>query len=160
MSAKSYRLATKDDIALILDFIHALARYEKLEHEVTATPELLLEWLFERKTADVIFAVDESGKEVGFALFFHNFSTFLGKGGIYLEDLFVLPEYRNLGFGKFLLKSLAQIAKARDCGRLDLSCLDWNENAIAFYKRCGSTVMDEWTGYRFSGESLDKLAQD
>ena len=159
MSTKQFRQATRDDIPLILKFIKDLAHFEKLDNEVTATHELLDEWLFARNTAEVIFALDETGNEVGFALFYHNFSTFLGKGGIYLEDLFVLPEYRKLGFGKFLLHTLAQIALERGCGRLDLSCLDWNTNAIEFYKKFGCTVLDDWTGYRFSGAALEKLAQ-
>ena len=159
MSTKQYRSATRADIPLILKFIKDLAHFEQLDDEVSATPELLDEWLFARKTAEVIFALDETGNEVGFALFYHNFSTFLGKGGIYLEDLFVLPEYRKLGFGKFLLQTLAQMAQERGCGRLDLSCLDWNKNAIEFYKKFGCTVLDDLTGYRFTGASLAKLAQ-
>lgn len=159
MSTKSYRFAKREDVPLILKFIHDLAHFEQLEDQVSATPELLEDWLFARKCAEVIFALDEQGNEVGFALFFHNFSTFLGKGGIYLEDLFVIPEYRKLGYGKFLLHSLAQIALERQCGRLELSCLDWNTNAINFYTKLGSTVMDDWTTYRFTGASLENLAK-
>ena len=158
--AKTYRFAARNDIPLILKFIKDLAHFEQLGDQVTATPELLEEWLFERRTAEVIFAIDDTGDEVGFALFFYNFSTFLGKGGIYLEDLFVIPEYRKQGFGKFLLSTLANIAIERKCGRLDLSCLDWNKNAIEFYKKHGCVVLDDWTGYRFTGDSLNKLAQD
>ena len=156
----SYRFAARNDIPLILKFIKDLAHYEHLDNEVTATPELLEEWLFNRNTAEVIFAIDKTGNEVGFALFFYNFSTFLGKGGIYLEDLFVLPEYRSQGFGKLLLRTLAKIATERKCGRLDLSCLDWNTPAINFYKKMGCIVMDDWTGYRFTGAALAKLAAE
>lgn len=157
MADKTYRFATVEDVPLILKFIKDLAHFEHLEGEVSATPELLTEWLFDRKVADVIFALDSNENEVGFALFFYNFSTFLGKGGIYLEDLFVIPEYRKLGYGKFLLHSLAQIALSRNCGRLELACLDWNTNAINFYTKLGCKVMDDWTTYRFSGESLMNL---
>ena len=127
--------------------------------EVVATEELLREWIFEKKKAEVIFAL-EDGKEIGFALFFHNFSTFLGRAGIYLEDLFVKPEYRNKGYGKGLLKKLAQIAKERGCGRLEWWCLDWNKPSIDFYLSLGAEPMDEWTTYRIAGETLDKLARE
>lgn len=157
---KSYRFAERKDVPLILQFIKDLAHYEHLENEVTATPELLEEWLFDRKAAEVIFAIDGTGNEVGFALFFYNFSTFLGKSGIYLEDLFVLPHYRSHGFGKFLLSTIAKLVIERGCGRLDLSCLDWNTPAINFYTKLGCTVLDDWTGYRFSSDSLAKLAAE
>lgn len=117
------------------------------------------EWLFEKKKAEVIFAV-LNGKEIGFALFFHNFSTFLGRAGIYLEDLYVLPEFRGHGFGKAILKKLAQIARKRGCGRLEWWCLDWNKPSIAFYKSLGAEAMDDWTVYRIAGETLDKLANE
>ena len=126
------RFANENDTQIILGFIKALAEYEKMSNEVVATPELLKEWIFEKKKAEVIFAV-ENGKEVGFALFFHNFSTFLGKAGIYLEDLFVLPEHRGKGYGKALLKYLAQTTVERGCGRLEWCCLDWNKPSIDFY---------------------------
>lgn len=158
MSIKKYRFAKRKDVPLILKFIKDLAHYEHMENDVVATPELLEVWLFDRKVAEVIFALTPEGNEVGMALFFHNFSTFLGKGGIYLEDLFVLPEYRKVGYGTFLLKSLAEIALERQCGRLELSCLDWNAPAIKFYTGLGSTVMDDWTTYRFTGQSLENLA--
>ena len=119
MESILFRFANKDDVPLILRFIRELAAYEKMLDDVTATEELLREWLFEKNKAEVIFAV-EGEKEIGFALFFHNFSTFLGKAGIYLEDLYVLPEYRGKGYGKGLLKKLAQITMERGCGRLDL----------------------------------------
>ena len=153
-----YRFATKEDTGLILEFIRALAVYEKMEGQVVATEELLKEWIFEKGKAEVIFAVCD-GKEVGFALFFHNFSTFLGRAGIYLEDLFVLPEYRGKGFGKGLLKVLAKITKERGCGRLEWSCLDWNEPSIEFYKALGALPMDDWTVYRVTGDTLENLAK-
>lgn len=154
----NYRYATENDVPLIHRFIVELAKYEKLENEVVATEELLREWIFEKKKAEVIFAL-EGDKEVGFALFFHNFSTFLGRAGLYLEDLFVLPEYRSKGYGKALLKTLAKIAVDRGCGRLDWCCLDWNKPSIEFYKSLGALSLDEWTTYRLSGETLENLAK-
>ena len=154
----NYRFATVDDTKLILDFIKQLAIYEKMEGEVVATEELLKEWIFEKRKAEVIFAL-EGDREVGFALFFHNFSTFLGRSGIYLEDLFVLQEYRSQGYGKGLLKILAKITVERGCGRLEWCCLDWNKPSIDFYKYLGAMPMDEWTTYRLTGETLQKLSQ-
>lgn len=151
-----FRSAKREDIPLILQFIRDLAAYEEMLDEVAATEELLEEWLFERKTAEVLFAVAD-GEEAGFALFFHNFSTFLGRGGIYLEDLFVKPEYRGRGIGKAILKKLAQIALERGCGRLEWSCLNWNRPSIDFYLSLGAKAMDEWTGYRVTGETLKTL---
>ena len=153
-----YRFATVKDVPLIMNFIMLLAEYEKLENEVVATEELLKEWIFEKKKAEVIFAL-EGEKEVGFALFFHNFSTFLGRSGIYLEDLFVLPEYRNKGYGKGLLKALAKITVERGCGRLDWCCLDWNKPSIDFYRSLGAVPLEEWTIYRLAGETLQNLAE-
>ena len=155
----NYRYATENDCALILSFIRALAVYEKMEDEVIATEDLLREWIFEKKKAEVIFAL-EDGVEVGFALFFHNFSTFLGRAGIYLEDLFVLPEYRGKGYGKGLIRTLAQIAVERGCGRLEWWCLDWNRPSIDFYLGLGAEPMDEWTTYRVAGERLLALAEE
>ena len=152
------RFANEDDCALILEFIKALAAYEKMSDEVVATESLLREWIFDKQKAEVIFAC-EDGKEVGFALFFHNFSTFLGRAGIYLEDLFVLPEYRGKGYGKGLLKKLAQIAEERGCGRLEWWCLDWNQPSIDLYKSLGAEPMDEWTTYRLTGEKLKEMAK-
>ena len=152
------RYAERKDTAIILSFIKDLAVYENMLDQVVATEELLGEWLFEKKAAEVIFAL-EDGKEVGFALFFHNFSTFLGRAGIYLEDLFVLPEYRGKGYGKGLLRKLAQIALERGCGRLEWACLDWNKPSIDFYLSLGAQPMDEWTTYRLTGETLHKMAQ-
>ena len=159
MSRVTFRSAEAADTGLILKFIRALAVYEKLEHEVVATEETLRHWLFEKQGAQVIFLM-EDGKEVGFALYFHNFSTFLGRSGIYLEDLFVLPEYRGRGYGKALLCRLAAIAREEGCGRLEWSCLDWNQPSIDFYKRMGARPMDEWTVYRVSGAGLDALAEE
>ena len=149
----NYRYANINDVDLILFFIRQLAEYENMENEVVATPELLKEWLFEKKVAEVIFAVEKEN-EGGFALFFHNFSTFLGKAGIYLEDLFVLPEFRGKGHGKNLLKILSRIAVERGCGRVEWCCLDWNNPSIDFYKSFGAVPMDEWTIYRLTGENL------
>ena len=152
------RYAERKDTAIILNFIKDLASYENMLDQVVATEALLEEWLFEKKAAEVIFAL-EDGKEVGFALFFHNFSTFLGRAGIYLEDLFVLPEYRGRGYGKGLLRKLAQIALERGCGRLEWACLDWNKPSIDFYLSLGAQPMDEWTTYRLTGDTLRKMAE-
>lgn len=152
------RFATEQDTELILGFIKGLAEYEKLADEVVATPEILREWIFEKKKAEVIFALD-NGKEVGFALFFHNFSTFLGRSGIYLEDLFVLPEYRGKGHGKTLLKELARITVERGCGRLEWCCLDWNKPSIDFYLSLGAKPLDDWTIYRMTGDELKNFAK-
>ncbi|HJB60237.1 MAG TPA: GNAT family N-acetyltransferase, partial [Candidatus Ruminococcus gallistercoris] len=138
-------------------FIRALAAYEKMEDQVIADETLLETWIFEKRKAEVLLAF-EGGTPVGFALFFHNFSTWLGRAGIYLEDLFVLPEYRGRGYGKLLLKRLARIAVQRGCGRLEWACLDWNEPSIAFYKSVGATALDEWTTYRVTGDALLALA--
>lgn len=153
----TFRFAQPEDAALILRFIRGLAEYEKMTDEVVATEELLREWIFEKGKAEVLFSVAD-GTEVGFALFFHNFSTFLGRAGIYLEDLFVLPEHRGHGYGKALLKRLAAITVERGCGRLEWSCLDWNAPSIAFYKSMGAVPMDEWTVYRLTGETLQRAA--
>ncbi len=154
----AYRYATENDIGKILAFVRQLAVYEHMEDQVIATEDLYREWLFEKGKAEVIFAL-EGDTEVGIALFFHNFSTWLGRAGIYLEDLFVLPEYRGKGYGKGLLKQLAKIAVERGCGRLEWSCLDWNQPSIDFYLSLGATPMDEWTVYRLTGDTLAKLAE-
>ena len=154
----TFRYATEDDCDLILDFIKALAEYEKLADQVVATEDLLREWIFEKKKSEVIFAC-EDGKEVGFALFFHNFSTFLGRAGIYLEDLFVLPDYRDKGYGKALLRKLAQITIERGCGRLEWACLDWNKASIDFYLSLDAEPMSEWTTYRLTGKTLENMAK-
>lgn len=153
-----FRFANIEDVSKILFFIKELADYEKLLNEVVATEELLKEWIFEKKKAEVIFILEDE-KEVGFALFFHNFSTFLGRAGLYLEDLFVLPEYRGKGYGKSLLKELAKIAIERGCGRLEWWCLDWNKPSIDFYLSLGAEAMEDWTVYRLTGDNLKKLAK-
>lgn len=158
MQKHAFRYATEKDVAKILEFIKGLADYEHMSDDVIATEELLKEWIFEKKKAEVIFVL-EGDEEVGFALFFHNFSTFLGRAGIYLEDLFVRPEHRGKGYGKALLKELARIAVERGCGRLEWSCLDWNQPSIDFYLSVGAVPMDEWTVYRATGETLKKLAE-
>lgn len=158
MSELMIRQAERKDCAMILSFIKALAEYENMLDEVVADEALLEEWIFDKQKAEVIFAV-EDGKEVGFALFFHNFSTFLGRAGIYLEDLFVLPEYRGKGYGKALLKKLAEITVERGCGRLEWSCLDWNQPSIDFYLSLGAVRMDDWTTYRMTGETLKKFTK-
>ena len=158
MSNTKFRFATRQDVALILNFIKNLAEYENMSSDVIADEKTLEEWIFDKQKAEVIFAL-EDGIEVGFALFFHNFSTFLGRAGIYLEDLFVLPNYRKRGHGKALIKEIARIAVERGCGRLELSCLDWNTPSIDFYLSLGATKMDDWTVYRFTGNSLKNLAK-
>lgn len=150
------RYANRQDVPLILDFIKELADYEHLLGEVVADEKTLEEWLFDKEKAEVIFAMAD-GKEVGFALFFHNFSTFLGRAGIYLEDLFVRPEYRGRGYGKGLLVKLAQIAVERGCGRLEWWCLDWNQPSKDFYLSMGAEPMEDWTVYRIAGDTLQKL---
>jgi len=152
------RSATKDDVPIVAELIRGLARYEKLEHEVVMTEDLLAAGLFgERPYAEVVLAVDEH-RPVGFALFFHNFSTFLGMPGIYLEDLFVVPEERGSGVGRGLLEHLARLAVDRGCGRLEWAVLDWNRDAIAFYERLGARPNSDWTVYRLTGEALTTLA--
>ena len=153
----SIRFAAREDIPTILEFIRALAAYEKMEDQVIADETLLETWIFEKRKAEVLLAF-EGGTPVGFALFFHNFSTWLGRAGIYLEDLFVLPEYRGRGYGKLLLKRLARIAVQRGCGRLEWACLDWNEPRIACYKSVGATALAEWPPYRVPGAALRALA--
>ncbi len=157
-TAYSFRKAVREDVPLILKFIRALAVYEKMEDRVVGDEKLLENELFVRQKAEVIFAL-EGEKEVGFALFFHNFSTFLGRSGLYLEDLFVLPEYRGKGYGKAILKKLASIAVERGCGRLEWSCLDWNKPSIDFYLSLGAVPMSDWTVYRLTGDTLGKLAE-
>ena len=153
-----FRNAQRNDVGLILQFIRELADYEKMLSEVVADESTLEEWIFDKQKAEVIFAL-EGEKEVGFALYFHNFSTFLGRAGIYLEDLYVKPEYRGKGYGKAILKKLASIAVERGCGRLEWWCLDWNKPSIDFYRSLGSEPMDDWTVYRIAGETLTNLAE-
>ena len=156
--ALTIRFATREDTPLILRFIRSLAEYEKMLDLVVADEALLEEQLFEKKNAEVIFAV-EDGVEVGFALFFHNFSTFLGRAGLYLEDLYVDPEFRGKGYGKALLQKLAAIAVERGCGRMEWTCLDWNQPSIDVYTALGAQPMSEWTVYRLAGETLTQFAQ-
>ena len=153
-----FRNAERKDTALILQFIRELAEYEKMLDEVVADEAMLEEWIFDKQNAEVIFALEDE-TEVGFALFFHNFSTFLGRAGIYLEDLYVKPEYRGKGYGKGLLRKLASIAVERGCGRFEWSCLDWNKPSIDFYLSLGAEPMDEWTVYRIAGETLTDMAE-
>lgn len=153
-----FRYAQRQDTPLILRFIRELAQYEKMLDEVVATEAMLEEWIFDRQKAEVIFALDGE-QEVGFALFFHNFSTFLGRAGLYLEDLYVQPEARGKGYGKALLKKLAAIAVERGCGRLEWWCLDWNQPSIDFYRSLGAEPMSDWTTYRLTGQTLQEMAQ-
>lgn len=155
----TFRYANESDTQLILKFIKDLAEYEKMLDKVVATEEILRDWLFDKKNAQVIFAL-ANGTEVGFALFFHNFSTFLGRAGIYLEDLYVKPEYRSCGYGKAILKKLAQIAVERGCGRLEWWCLNWNQPSIDFYLSLGAEAMKDWTVYRISGDTLQNMAKE
>jgi len=153
------RPATEADLDTIIELIHALAEYEREPNAVQLDREVLRGHLFgERPMAEVLLAETDGGESAGFALFFHNFSTWLGRPGIWLEDLFVRPEFRGQGHGKALLVRLAQIARERGCGRLEWPVLDWNEPSIAFYRALGAEALDEWTIYRVSGEALEQLA--
>jgi len=154
-----YRYAAEADTALILRFIRELAAYEQLEDQVVADEETLRHWIFDRRKAEVIFALDQ-GREIGFALFFHNFSTFLGRAGLYLEDLYVMPEYRGRGYGKGLIRTLAAITVERGCGRLEWWCLDRNTPSIDFYLSLGAEPMEDWTVYRLAGDTLKKLGKE
>ena len=153
-----FRFAGREDIPLILKFIRELAAYENLLDEVVATEALLTEWIFEKKRAEVLLAAIGQ-REIGFALFFHNFSTFLGRAGIYLEDLYVSPDCRGCGYGKAILAQLAKIAVERGCGRLEWWCLDRNRPSIEFYLSLGAEPMRDWTVYRLAGETLKNLAE-
>lgn len=154
----TFRTAGAEDCGLILYFIKELAVYEKMLDEVVATEDTIREWIFEKRKAEVFF-ICEDGKEVGFAVFFHNYSTFVGRSGIYLEDLYIKPEYRGKGYGKAALKHLAGIAVERGCGRLEWCCLDWNRPSIDFYLSLGAKPMDDWTIYRVAGNTLKKLSE-
>ena len=156
--ALTFRFAQEADTPLILEFIRELADYEHLLDQVVADEATLREQLFEKHHAEVLFAL-EDGAEVGFALFFRNFSTFLGRAGLYLEDLYVRPEHRGKGYGKALFRQLAAIAKERGCGRLEWWCLDWNIPSIGFYKSLGAEAMEDWTVYRLTGPALEQLAK-
>lgn len=152
------RFAQPGDVSVILQLIKALAVYEKMADQVVATEQSLQSSIFERKRAEVLIA-EYNGKPVGFALFFHNFSTFEGQECLYLEDLFVYEEYRGRGIGKAIFRVLASIALERGCPRFDWVCLDWNESSIAFYKRLGAFALDDWTIYRLTGEALRSVAR-
>lgn len=154
----SFRNAEKNDISLILHFIKELASYEKMLDEVIATEEILNHCIFEEKKAEVFFVL-ENNKEIGFALFFHNFSTFVGRAGLYVEDVYIMPEYRKKGYGKAVFKKLAQIAVERGCGRMEWSCLNWNKPSIDFYTHIGAVPMSEWTVYRLTQDKIKKLAE-
>ncbi len=156
--APQFRYAQRSDTALILQFIKELAAYEKMLDEVVADEKTLETWIFDQQKAEVLFLL-ENNREVGFALFFHNFSTFLGRAGIYLEDLYVRPDCRGKGYGTAILKKLASIAAERGCGRLEWWCLDWNKPSIDFYLSLGAEQMSDWTVYRISGDTLKKLAE-
>ena len=156
--AVTFRFAVEQDTPLILEFIKELADYEHLLDQVAADEDTLADQLFQKKNAEVLFAL-ENGREVGFALFFHNFSTFLGRSGLYLEDLFVRPEYRGKGYGRAILQKLAAIAVERGCGRLEWWCLDWNKPSIDFYLSLGAEPMSGWTVYRLTGDTLKNLAE-
>ena len=158
MNHFTIRYAQESDIPKILYFIKELAIYEDMLDDVVATEDLLREWIFEKQKAEVLLA-EEDGIPVGFALFFHNFSTFLGRAGIYLEDLFVMPEHRGKGYGKALLRRLAQITMERGCGRLEWACLDWNKPSIDFYHSLDAAPMDQWTVYRLTGDTLRRMAE-
>ena len=154
------RPAERADVPVIAELIRGLAHFEQLEHEVTMTEERLASNLFGPQHYAETLIAEEGGRPVGFALFFHNFSTFLAKPGIYLEDLFVIPESRGHGIGRALLKELARLAVERGCGRLEWSVLDWNREAIAFYERLGARPNSEWTIYRLTGEALTALGRE
>lgn len=154
----SFRFAKEKEIPLILDFVRRLAAYENLADEVVATEEDMADWLFRRKIVETLFVL-EGDTVVGMALFFHNFSTFLGKGGIYVEDLFILPDYRGKGLGKALLSEICTLAKERGCGRVDWACLRSNEPGLRFYHSLNAVPQNEWLGFRLTGAALDTMAK-
>ena len=153
------RYANIDDVDKIIYFIKELAVYEKMQDEIVTNKDLVKKWIFDLKIAEVLFVMEQN-KEVGFALFFHNYSTFVGKAGIYLEDLYVLPDYRHKGYGKALIKKLASICIERECGRFEWCCLNWNKPSIDFYLSLGAKPMDDWTTYRLDGDALINLIKD
>jgi GNAT superfamily N-acetyltransferase len=160
VSATTVRRATPDDVRLILSFIRGLAEYERLAHEVVATEDGLRASLFGPAPQAEVIIAEYDGVPAGFALFFHNYSTFLGRRGIYLEDLFVLPEHRGRGIGRLLLAHLAEIAVARRCQRLEWAVLKWNEPAIGFYRQLGAVPLDGWSVFRLTGPALERLAAE
>ena len=153
------RQVVEEEIPIVLQFIREIAEYERMSDQVIATEELLREWLFEKKIGEVLIA-SHDGQDVGFALYFYNFSTFMGRAGLYLEDIFVRPEYRGHGLGKLFFRKLAQIAVQRGCGRMEWTCLNWNTPSIAFYESMGAIPMKDWTVHRLTGENLRKLAEE
>jgi len=155
----TFRYAEETDLGLLLRFIKELAEYERLLDDVVATEDTLREWLFEKKNAEAFFAVAD-GTEVGFCVYFHNSSTFVGRAGIFIEDIYVKPEHRGREYGKAMMKKIAEIANERGCGRLEWACLDWNEPSISFYASLGARPMDEWTVYRMSGDTLKDMAAE
>lgn len=159
MPTFTIRFAAREDIPTLLTFIQELADYEHMLDAVVADPDEMASWMFERRVAECLIA-EEDGTPVGMALFFHNYSTWLGKAGIYLEDLYVRPAYRGRGYGKALLARLAALTVERGCGRLEWACLDWNTPSIGFYRALGAVPMDEWTTYRLTGGALEALAEE
>ena len=147
-----------DDAVTIYELIRGIAEYEKMLDEVVNTPEMIKEWLFEKKTAETYIG-EENGKPVGFIMFFHNYSTFVGRAGVYVEDLFVIPEKRGKGYGKLLLAFAAHTAVERNCGRLEWTCLNWNKPSLDFYASIGAVKMTEWTTHRLAGETLTSFAK-
>jgi len=160
MRRMNIRTATEDDVPLILRFIRELADYERLAHQVVATEETVRATLFGNPRFAEVIIGEENGDPVGFALFFHNYSTFLARPGVYLEDLYVRPELRGKGYGRALLARLAEIALERNCGRVEWAVLNWNEPAIRFYRSLGALPMDQWTVYRITGDALETLARN
>lgn len=158
MAAYRIRKGEDRDLSLIFAFIKNLAEYEKMSDQVLADEDLLYEWLFEKKIAEVYFLM-EGEKEVAFVLFFHNFSTFQGRAGLYVEDIFVLPEYRGHGYGKALFQWMAKIAMDRGCSRMEWTCLHWNEPSIRFYRSLGAVPMDQWILFRLTGPALEELGK-
>ena len=150
------RKATREDVPLILAFIHGIARYEKMEDDVQVTEDMLRDWVFDRQIAEVVFAMEDD-QEVGFVLYFHNYSTFVGKAGLYIEDLYVKPEFRGKGYGKALFLYLAHTALQRGCGRMEWTCLNWNKPSIRFYRSMGAVPLDDWRIYRLTEDGLRAL---
>lgn len=150
------RKATREDVPLILDFIHGIARYEKMEDDVQVTEDMLRDWVFDRQIAEVVFAMEDD-QEVGFVLYFHKYSTFVGKAGLYIEDLYVKPEFRGKGYGKALFLYLAHTALQRGCGRMEWTCLNWNKPSIRFYRSMGAVPLDDWRVYRLTEDGLRAL---
>lgn len=159
MNELAFRNAGREDVGLVLHYIKQLAEYEKMLDEVKANEELLEEWIFNKGIAHVFFPVVD-GKEVGFCLYFHNFSTFQGRAGLYLEDVYIDPEYRGRGYGKAIFRELARIALEKGCGRMEWVCLDWNTPSIEFYRSMGAYPMDEWSTYRMEGDVIHRLAEE